>query len=114
MDRNINLDSVMHALRILENWGLSQSEKAVLLGSNSFFEAVELEITDELSERCRLITTIDESLKICFNSKENIYGYMSMVNHNHPFNGSRPLDLALVSLDGLKSVDLEIAKLINI
>ena len=114
MGRNINLDSVMHAVRTLEQWGLSQSEKIELLGSNSFLDASELEITCELSERCRLINSIDVSLKIWFNSEENIFGYMRMVNHNHPFNGARPLDLAIESLDGFKKVDLVIAKLIKI
>jgi len=95
VDGNINKDSVIHAVQILEKWGLSRSEKMVLLGSNLFLDASELEITSELSERCCLIKAIDVSLKICFNSKENIYGYMRMVYYNHPFNGSRSLDLAL-------------------
>jgi hypothetical protein len=95
MDRNINLDSVMHALQTLEKWDLSQTEKTKLLGSDLFLDVSELGITCELSERCCLIKVIDVSLKICFNSKENIYGYMRMVYYNHPFNGSRSLDLAL-------------------
>lgn len=114
MNQSSNLDLATHAEQILNKWGLSQPQKNNLLGSNSFLDVSELEITCELRERYRLITAIDESLKICFNSEENINGYMRMVNHNHPFNGARPLDLALESLDGLKMVDLEIAKLINI
>lgn len=81
---------------------------------NLFLGVLEFEFMYEFSEWFCLIKVIDVLLKICFNLEENIYGYMMMVNYNYLFNGFRLFDLVFESLDGLKIVDLEIVKLINI
>ena len=105
-------NSINLALQTLDNWGLNEAVKAELLGLDSVAELSELKITQDLTERCSLVNQIDKSLKICFNSKENIFGFVTMNNHNHPFNGSKPIDCARKSFDGLKMVDHEIAKMI--
>ncbi|MDP5130540.1 MAG: hypothetical protein NWQ54_06625, partial [Paraglaciecola sp.] len=62
------------------------------------------EITPDQEQRLSLLLNIHSELKQVFTNPVNLYGYMTMVNHNSPFKGKRPVDLACSSLGGLHSV----------
>jgi hypothetical protein len=89
-------------LRLLDKWRLAETEKRMLLGFEPANVPKTLSTEQEL--RFSLLLNIHAELRQLFTNPANLYGYMTMANHNPPFNGKRPLDLACKSLDGLHSV----------
>ena len=89
-------------LSLLEKWKLTDSEKSRVLGFDLKDRPKTLFSEQEI--RLSLLLNIHSELKQIFTNPVNLYGYMTMVNHNSPFKGKRPVDLACSSLDGLHSV----------
>ncbi len=93
------------AMSILDKWQCNTAQVEKLLELK--FADIELESAPELTRnqllRISYILNIHARLRIVFSNTDNIYGFMTMINHNAPFNGSTPLDIAM-GHDGLKSV----------
>lgn len=97
--KNIVLNSV---LKLLDKWSLTEEEKQNVLGFELNNTPQTLSPEHEL--RLSILLDIHANLRQLFSNPTNVYGYMTMVNHNAPFNGSRPIDLACESFEGLHSV----------
>lgn len=84
---------------ILDKWGCSVSQKYAILGipKSSFHRYLNDPSTVTLSndqlERLSYLANIHQALRIIFSNPDNVYGFMSMVNHNPFFNGRSPLSI---------------------
>jgi ribosomal protein L4 len=113
-NKNVDMNTVpmtRSAVTILKNWHLDAEQRRILLGCETVKEQTKLESSSEdykLSfdqiNRLALILDIDHSIRQMFNNSDNINGFMTMVNHNRPFNGKRPVDLALANINDFISV----------
>ena len=84
------------SLKIMEKWGCNQEQVQALLRLPKHYNDLDFEqvsFNQEQIERISYILNIHASLKALFSNPENIYGFMSMVNHNQPFNGTKPIDM---------------------
>lgn len=89
-------------------WQLTQHQRMQLLGFTSSSMLHRFENTPEklttrpdLEMRLSLLLNIHQALRLLFSNPENVYGYMSLVNHNIPFNGHKPLEIASRDIMGL-------------
>jgi uncharacterized protein (DUF2384 family) len=84
---------------ILDKWESSAAQKQAILGipRSSFHRYQKDPSTVSLSsdqlERLSYIANIHQALRIVFSNPENVYGFMSMTNHNPYFNGKSPLSI---------------------
>tara|TARA_R110002167_G_scaffold127754_2_gene309496 strand:- start:1263 stop:1634 length:372 start_codon:yes stop_codon:yes gene_type:complete len=78
---------------LLKKWELNEKQKSALISEHP---------SSETHLRLSILLNIHEELRLMFNNPINIYGYMKMINHNAPFYGSRPIDLACKDIEGLK------------
>lgn len=84
---------------ILDKWKCSPEQQWCILGmkKSTYYKNRESVDTARLSgdqvERISYILNIHAALRIVFDNPENVYGFMSMENHNPYFNGRTPLDL---------------------
>lgn len=84
------------ALLILEKWNCNQQQIQTLLKLPEKYDNLDIEkvnFSQDQVERINYILNIHAGLSALFNNPENIYGFMNMVNHNEPFNGTRPIDV---------------------
>ncbi|MGO4893168.1 hypothetical protein [Flavobacterium sp. W21_SRS_FM6] len=93
---------LLSVIKLVGKWQLSEAEKLIVLGFDP--KNIPSEITPDQEQRLSLLLNIHSELRHLFTNPANIYGYMTMINHNPPFNGKRPVDLAGENLDGLHSV----------
>ncbi|MEP4892450.1 MAG: hypothetical protein ABJV04_20730 [Aliiglaciecola sp.] len=107
--KKVVLNSV---LKLLDKWSLTATEKQNVLG----FELNNIPKTLSPEQELRLSVLLDMhgDLRQLFTNPANLYGYMTMKNHNAPFNGGRPIDLACKSLQGLNSVHNAIKSIITL
>lgn len=105
IDENMARVGVKAALIILDKWQCNTAQIEKLLDLK--FADSELKSAPDLTRNQQLrisyILNIHATLRSLFSNTDNIYGYMTMINHNAPFNGSTPLDFAMEH-DGLKRV----------
>ncbi|MDO6710327.1 hypothetical protein Q4567_06310 [Aliiglaciecola sp. 2_MG-2023] len=88
------LSKITNAVNLLlAKWEVSEEQKSMLIGDIT---------SSERQLRLSLLLNIHEELRSLFSNSANYYGFMNMLNHNEPFNGSRPIDLACKNLEGLK------------
>ncbi|MGI2151232.1 hypothetical protein ACRN97_21910 [Shewanella baltica] len=86
------------SLKILEEWGCNQEQVQALLTLPKNYNDLDFEqvsFNQEQIERISYILNIHAGLNALFSNPENIYGFMNMVNHNHLFNGAKPIDVIL-------------------
>jgi len=94
--------------RILELWGCSDEQKLAILdlSRSSYYRYLNADSVFSLSreqlERLSYLANIHHALRLQFSNKDNVYGFMNMVNHNDYFNGQTPL--ALISTGDLESL----------
>ena len=84
------------ALLILEKWNCNQQQIQTLLKLPEKYDNLDIEkvnFSQDQVERISYILNIHAGLSVLFSNPENIYGFMNMVNHNEPFNGTRPIDV---------------------
>jgi len=87
------------AFRIMEKWGCSSEQiQAVLqLSERDYQEFLKAPETSDLNEeqlkRVSYLLNIHASLRNTFSNPENIYGFMSLANHNPFFEGRTPLEI---------------------
>lgn len=87
---------------LLDKWQVAKSTKLDLLG----FDPKKMTIKDqeEVQQRLSLLLNIHEQLRVIFDNPDNIYGYMTKLNYNEPYNGQEPIHIASRNLEGLKVV----------
>lgn len=86
------------ALKILEKWSCDPQQAKTLLKlpeNFSYLDFEQVSFSLEQVERVNYILNIHASLCELFTNPENVYGFMNMVNHNSPFNGTTPVDFIL-------------------
>jgi hypothetical protein len=96
--------------KLLDRWQLSVPQKVAILGLESDSDyywfvdsASTLNWSPALEQRFSLVLNIHAKLKLLFSNPENIYGFMTMVNHNSPFKGKKPIELASQGIESLKA-----------
>lgn len=91
--------SLRAALNILDKWGCSPEQAWNILGMkrSTYYRYREAGVKPRLSrdqvERASYILNIHAALRLVFDNPENVYGFMSMENHNPYFNGRSPLSI---------------------
>ena len=92
-------DELTTAANILEKWGTSKEQAAIILRipKSSFYKYLKhpetTRLDDDQLRRISYILNIHASLRTIFENPENIYGFMTKPNHNAYFNGQTPLSL---------------------
>jgi hypothetical protein len=103
--KNLNLTKIIAIVNgLLERWGINETQKKALIGESS---------SSEIHMRLSVLLSIHEELRLIFENPQNIYGFMAMINHNPPFNGSRPLELACKNIEGLQQTYIAIRGISN-
>ena len=99
-DRATAATGLRVAARILKKWGAELSSGGDVLGvsRSTFHKALndsftEIKLTRDQATRIGLIMQIHQALRTQFSNRENVEGFMSMMNNNPFFNGRRPLDV---------------------
>jgi hypothetical protein len=108
-DPNKDFSSVVKAVNILfAHWQINDEQRIKLLGFSDgttlrIFENSPEKLTLNLEQKSRLslLLNIHGGLRRLFTNPDNIYGFMSLVNHNPPFNGKTPFELACHQRKGL-------------
>ncbi len=87
------------AIAILDKWGASVEQACRILRiSRSTHSRAKLQRwsaaldTDQL-QRISMVLNVHSALRLIFHNPENVYGFVSMANHNPFFNGRSPLDI---------------------
>lgn len=86
-------------LTLLDKWGASaeQAQAILQLSRASYYkfkkEPAAASLSHDQCERLSYLLNIHAALRTLFENPENIYGFMSMANHNPGFNGQSPLDI---------------------
>lgn len=82
-------------LRILGKWGCSLRQMQIILGvDEDLILKKEMDLCSlSKNQLCRIsyVANIHAALRVIFNNKSNIYGFMSMPNNNEYFAGRTPL-----------------------
>lgn len=94
---------IVAVIKLCENWQLTNEEKLAIVGFD--LENAPLQLSSEQEQRLSLLLNIHACLRYFFSNPDNIYGYMTMVNHDRPYCGQRPVDLACANFEGLKMVN---------
>ncbi|MFI0471198.1 antitoxin Xre-like helix-turn-helix domain-containing protein [Halomonas sp. HMF6819] len=88
------------AVRILEKWQASNEQgEAILRVSHSTYararrgDLAEIKLDSDQLTRLSYLLNIHAALRTLFENPENVYGFVSMANHNPYFNGRTPLDV---------------------
>ncbi|ASF13730.1 hypothetical protein FJD32_007680 [Shewanella sp. LC6] len=104
------------ALLILKKWNCNQQQIQALLKLPEKYNNLDIEkvnFSQDQVERISYILNIHAGLSVLFSNPENIYGFMNMVNHNEPFNGTRPIDVICnEKINHLKMVMVHIDQLV--
>ncbi len=110
MTKHLNLDSeargdrdliaIRAAMNILEKWGCSteQQQNILQLSRAALYKYRQKEtktasLTHDQLTRISYLLNMHSALRIVFSNPENVYGFMTMENHNAYFNGATPLSL---------------------
>jgi len=89
------------AVAILEKWGATGEQgNAILRVSRSTYARAkrrdpgwEVSLDGDQLTRISLVLNMHAALRVIFDNPENLYGFMSMANHNGYFNGKSPLEV---------------------
>lgn len=99
MPKTVASAGLIAAFNILDKWGCSAKQiQTILRVSKSAYynyrkHPEKASLTSDQMERLSYVLNIHAHLKRLFESPTNVYGFMSMENHNPYFNGRRPLDV---------------------
>jgi hypothetical protein len=89
------------ALGILEKWRASsdQAGRILRISRSTYTRAKQsdtqwsVNLDADQMQRISLVLNIHAALRIVFDNPENVYGFISLENHNEFFNGRTPLEL---------------------
>jgi hypothetical protein len=104
---------------ILDKWGCSPEQSMLILGleKTAYDEYLKdmnkVRLSDEQLQRVNYILNIHAALRVLFENPENLYGFMSMNNHNAFFDGRKPIDIiASGRLEDLTNISNRIDSLV--
>jgi uncharacterized protein (DUF2384 family) len=95
----LNITGLKAVFNILDEWGCSPEQSVLTLGlEKSAYDDCRKDInkaslSDEQQERVSYIVNMHAALRMIFDNSENVYGFMSMNNHNAFFDGRKPIDI---------------------
>jgi hypothetical protein len=84
---------------ILNKWGCSLKQQALILDIGQVYydeylkDINKTSLSYEQLKRISYILNIHVALRVLFDNPENVYGFMSMNNHNVFFDGRKPIDV---------------------
>ncbi|TKI08347.1 DUF2384 domain-containing protein [Martelella alba] len=87
------------AFAILDKWGCApeQAQAILQVSKASYYKfrkaPLAAQLTHDQLERISYLLNIHAALRTLFENPENIYGFMTMENHNPFFNGRSPLEI---------------------
>ncbi|WP_447556369.1 antitoxin Xre-like helix-turn-helix domain-containing protein [Vreelandella sp. EE22] len=88
------------AVRILDKWQASGEQgEAILRVSHSTYararrgDLSEIKLDSDQLTRISYLLNIHGALRTLFENPDNVYGFVSMANHNPYFNGRSPLEV---------------------
>ncbi len=86
------------ALKILEQWkATTQQVCSILRITRSrvcrIRQGKAVRVDRDQLERASIVLNCHASLRLTFESPENVYGFVNMENHNDFFNGRKPLEI---------------------
>ena len=105
--------------RLFGHWKISALEQARLLGFTSaedkkfsvFFSQGVFTQNLEIEQRVKILLDIHRSLRLLFpNNRQIVYSWVCRNNTGRFYCSQRPLDLMLMNLDGLKSVQADLRR----
>ncbi|SEK38356.1 hypothetical protein [Halomonas daqiaonensis] len=100
-NKNKTTTGLQVAVTILEKWGASCEQGTAILRVSPDNYALarrrepewQVNLDEDHLTRISYILNIHAALRVIFDNPSNVYGFMSMVNHNEGFNGRSPLDV---------------------
>lgn len=98
-DRKLATAGLKAAFNILDRWGCTpeQAQKILSVSRAAYYryrsDPAKATLTHDQLERLSYLVNIHGHLRVIFDNPENVYGFMSMENHNPYFNGKTPLDI---------------------
>jgi hypothetical protein len=100
-DRAKSAAGLRAAVTILDRWGASGEQAAAILRvSRSTYARARrqdaewrVSLDEDQLTRISLVLNIHATLRVLFDNPDNLYGFMSMANHNAPFHGRSPLQV---------------------
>ena len=86
------------ALNILEKWKATPQQACSILRVTHgrifrIRQAMSVKLDRDQLERASIVLNCHASLRLTFESPENVYGFVNMENHNDFFNGRKPLEI---------------------
>ncbi|SNY95944.1 hypothetical protein SAMN04488142_0460 [Halomonas sp. hl-4] len=88
------------AVRILDKWqATGEQGEAILRVSHSTYararrgDLAEIKLDSDQLTRISYLLNIHAALRMLFENPDNLYGFVSMANHNPYFNGRTPLEV---------------------
>ncbi|NYU10663.1 hypothetical protein A8O28_01960 [Enterobacteriaceae bacterium CCUG 67584] len=95
-----DLIAIRAAMNILEKWGCTpeQQQNILQLSRAALYkyrhgETKSASLSHDQLTRISYLLNMHSALRIVFSNPENVYGFMTMANHNAYFNGATPLSL---------------------
>ncbi|WP_110689426.1 hypothetical protein [Salinicola endophyticus] len=109
-DRDTHIIGLRAAVKILEKWGATPQQRVDLLqiSSDTYSRAIgadqdrQVSLNSDQMTRVSLVLNIHAALRALFENPANVYGYITMPNHNPGFRGRTPLES--MALEGLKGM----------
>ncbi|WP_293265000.1 antitoxin Xre-like helix-turn-helix domain-containing protein [Neptunomonas sp.] len=100
-DKAMAATGLKAAVTIMEKWGASGEQgEAILRVSHSTYarakkkaQMQEVNLDRDQITRISFILNIHAALRLIFDNPDNLYGFMSMINHNPFFAGRSPLQV---------------------
>ncbi|MNB71919.1 hypothetical protein D3C75_184970 [compost metagenome] len=93
-----DLIAIRAAMNILEKWGCTteQQQNILQLSRAALYkyrhsDTQSASLSHDQLTRVSYLLNIHSALRIVFSNPENVYGFMTMANHNTYFNGATPL-----------------------
>jgi len=97
--RNMGGTGLKAVFNILDRWGCEREQILNILQiSKSAYHKYRADpqsanLSHDQLERLSYLLNIHAALRIVFDNPDNVYGFMSMPNHNPFFNGTTPLEI---------------------
>lgn len=99
-DKAVAASGLKAAVRILDRWkATGEQGEAILRVSHSTYARAkgknlsEIKLDSDQLTRISYVLNIHAALRMLFENPDNVYGFISMENHNPYFNGRSPLEV---------------------
>lgn len=100
-DKDKATTGLQAAVTILGKWSASSEQGTAILrvSPETYARARhrdpewQVDLDEDQLTRISYVLNIHAALRVIFDNPKNVYGFMSMVNHNEYFNGRSPLEV---------------------